>query len=94
MFFNLIIMDIRILDAIEKLSKFTDFNRSKFSNCLMLENCLKQAGNPSFNFYVAKDSKKLKWATLNGPQKHRFFKSVNVAALLQVMCKKAYLVTY
>lgn len=80
-------MDIRILDAIEKLSKFTDFDRSKFSNCLMFENCLRQAGNPSFYFYVGKDSKKLKRATLNGPQKHIIIKSVNVTALLHVMCK-------
>lgn len=79
---NLLILGARRLDAIDKLNKFAEFNPQKFQHCHELEKFLKESGIVGFNFYVGKDSKKLKWPTLNGPQKHKLFACIKVAEIL------------
>ena len=42
-----------------------------------------------FQFYVEKESKKLTWRDLTGPEKNRLFKNMNVSTLFPMLQKRA-----
>lgn len=79
---NLLILDARRLDAIDSLRTIPEFDRLKYTYCSHLEKCFRDVGVVGFQFYVGRDSKKLKWPTLSGPQKHRLFSKVCVSEIL------------
>ena len=81
---NLLILEARRLDAIEK-EKLKEFNRDKFTHCARLENSLADAGISGFHFYIGRESKSLKWPTLSGPQKHKLYPNINISHILEEM---------
>ena len=71
---NLLILDIRRLDGIEKASSP---ELGKCRNLNKYIELLKECKIP-FHFYVCQDSKKLKWRDLRGPEKHRLFANIDL----------------
>ena len=86
---NLLILEFRRLDAIDKKKSFNDgFERSKYTHMAGWESYLNDHLKISFNWYVCKDSKKLKWRDLTGPEKLKLFRNVNICNLLPNHPKK------
>ena len=71
---NLLILDIRRLDGIEKACSS---ELGKYQNLSKYIELLKECKIP-FHFYMCKDSKKLKWHDLTGPEKHRLFARIDL----------------
>lgn len=62
------------MDAIDKKKTFSDgFDRSKYNYMARWEHFLNNTLKISFNWYVCKDSKKMKWRDLTGPEKLKLF---------------------
>ena len=70
---NLLIADIRRLDGIEKV---TSSDLGRYRNLTKYVELLSECKIP-FHFYVCKDTKKLKWCDLNGPEKHRLLGKID-----------------
>ena len=68
---NLLIRDLRILDGID-----SGETNSKTYEAFLNETC-----KIKFQWYVDKDSKKLKWRDLTGPEKVRLFSHIDIPAL-------------
>ena len=68
---NLLIRDLRILDGID----------SSQTNIKTYEAFLNESCKIKFHWYVDKDSKKLKWCDLTGPEKVRLFSHIDIPAL-------------
>lgn len=80
---NLLILEFRRQDSIEKKIIFTDgFLRSKYQYMARWESYLNDTLKISFHWYVCKDSKKLKWRDLTGPEKLKLFRNINIDELL------------
>ena len=79
---NLLIVELRRLDALEKVKKFTTFDRSKAKSLAQWEAFLTSLEIRNGHFYVDKDSKELKWKTLTGPEKIRVFKNIKMNDIL------------
>ena len=80
---NLLIMDFRRLDAIDKKKTFNDVNDfSKFKHMAGWEEFLNNKLKIPFNWHICKESKKLKWRDLTGPEKLRLFRNVDFKMLL------------
>ena len=75
---NLLIMDLRRLDGIEKCSKL---DRSKATNVCKYEDFLLHSCKIPFHFYTCKDTRSLKWRDLTGPEKYRLFSKINLPEL-------------
>ena len=73
---NLLIRDIRILDGIEASSNTTMAHNIKAYESFLNEKC-----KIKFKFYVDKNSKKLGWRDLTGPEKTRLFKNIDIPSL-------------
>ena len=80
---NLLIRDIRILDGIEASS-----NTSMAHNIKAYELFLNEKCKIRFKFYVDKNSKKLGWRDLTGPEKTRLFQNIDIPNLLPMHEKK------
>ncbi|CAB4026649.1 Hypothetical predicted protein, partial [Paramuricea clavata] len=81
--------EFRRLDAIDKKKTFNDgFERSKYTHMAGWESYLNDHLKIPFNWYVCKDSKKLKWRDLTGPEKVKLFRNVNICNLLPNHPKK------
>ena len=80
---NLLILEFRCQDSIEKKTAFTNgLPRSKCKYMARWESYLNDTLKISFHWYVCKDSKKLKWRDLTGPEKLKLFQNVNIDELL------------
>ena len=71
---NLLIMDICRLDGTEKV---TSPDLDKYRHMKKYEDLTNKCKVP-FRFYVCKDTNKLKWHDLTGPEKHRLFKNIDL----------------
>ena len=71
---NLLIMDIRRLDGIERV---TSPDLDKCRHMKKYEDLMNKC-KIQFRFYVCKDTNKLKWRDLTGPEKHRLFKGIDL----------------
>ena len=79
---DLLIREWRRSDAIEKKTTFSDgFSRDKYKHMASYEELIKSIGI-SFNFRINKESKKLEYRDLTGPQKLRLFQNINIPMLL------------
>ena len=76
--FNLLILEIRRLDGIERITRPGAINSD---NLTILESFIKDTCHIPFKFFVNKDSKQLTWRDLMGPEKLTFFEKVNLPAL-------------
>jgi len=75
---NLLILDLRRLDGIEKCN---ELDRSKATNIREYEAFLVFSCKIPFHFYVCKDSRSLKWRDLTGPEKYKLFAKINLPDL-------------
>ena len=76
---NLLILEIRRQDSIEKKKTFNEgLDMSKLTHMARWESYLNDTLKIPFHWFVCKDSKKLKWRDLTGPEKIRLFRSVDI----------------
>lgn len=73
---NLLIRDLRILDGIGKLSNDTSGSNIKLYGQFLNESC-----KIRFRWFTDKESKKMQWRDLTGPEKLRLFKKIRVSSL-------------
>ena len=80
---NLLILEFRRQDSIDKKKTFNDgFERSKYQHMASLESYLNNILKIPFHWFVCKDSKKLKWRDLTGPEKLKLFRNGNIGQVL------------
>jgi len=79
---DLLIVELKRHDAIEKVKKFSSFDPEKFRHLDKFQNIVSSLGVPGYAFYVVKDSKRLKSRTLTGPEKLKLFRNICIADLL------------
>jgi hypothetical protein len=80
---NLLILHLRKADSIEKKRAFNEgFERSKYRHMAAWENYLNERLKIPFNWFVCKDSKKLKWRDLTGPEKIKLFRNIKIGDIL------------
>ena len=80
---NLLILELRRQDAIDKKKVYNvGFDRTKYKRMAGFENFLNQDLHISFNWFICKDSKKLKWRDLPGPEKVRLFQNMDISKML------------
>lgn len=77
--FNLLILEIRRLDGIERITRPGAINSD---NLTTLESFINDTCHIPFKFFVNKDSRQLTWRDLMGPEKLTFFEKVNLPTLL------------
>lgn len=73
---DLLLLELRRLDKIDKCSKVKSVDQLQYIK--RYESTLKMLGIPGFNFWIGKESKKLKWRTLTGPEKLKLFQNLNI----------------
>ena len=79
---DLLIRELRRSDAVEKKTTFSDgFLRDKYKHMASYEEFVKSIGI-SFNFRINKESKKLEYRDLTGPEKLKLFQNINIPTLL------------
>ena len=81
---NLLILQLRREDAIDKKKVFNDGNldRSKHKHVAGWEKYLNETLNISFNWFICKESRKLKWRDLTGPEKLQLFRNIKIDKVL------------
>ena len=84
---NLLIRDIRTLDGINKATseQTTVSGRNVDAYVQFLNDTCKIR----FQWYVDKESKKVKWRYLTGPEKTKLFKNINIVTLFPALQTKA-----
>ena len=73
---DLLLLELRRLDKIEKCTKLKSIDQLQYIK--RYECTLKMLGIPGFTFWLGKESKKLKWRTLTGPEKLKLFQKLNI----------------
>ncbi|XP_069113729.1 uncharacterized protein [Argopecten irradians] len=66
--FNLLVSELRVLDNISQQTTFVELDRAKIKHVAALESVLQQMGIP-FELFVNKDTRKLEYRDLTGPEK-------------------------
>lgn len=79
---DLLILELRRLDALDKIKKFSTFDRVKARHLASWETFLDSLAIPNAHFYIGKKLKELKWRTLTGPEKNRVFENIQISTLL------------
>ncbi len=79
---DLLIVELRRQDCIEKTKKFSSFDVTSYRHLDHFERFVTSLGIPSYHFWIGKQSKQLKWRTLTGPEKLKVFARINVQELL------------
>ena len=78
-----LIIELKRSDAINDLQIFNkDFDREKNVHMAKYENFLRKELNISFNWSINRDSKKLEYRDLTGPEKIKLFENINLSSLL------------
>ena len=79
---DLLVLDLKRKDAIDKVRSFSNFNVKKYQHIARYEQYVINLGISGFQFYVGRASNKLKCRSLTGTEKLKVFQSVNIATLL------------
>ena len=79
---NLLIIELRRQDAIQKQLKFTRFDPLKYRHCDAFQQFVSSLGIPGFHFYIGESSKQLKVRSLTGPEKLKVFEHIEIHTLL------------
>lgn len=66
---DLLIVELRRQDAIEKVKKFTSTDLADTNTFRCIRTFVSSLGIPSFEFYIGRSSKELKCRSLTGPEK-------------------------
>ena len=83
---NLLIRDL-IVDGIDKATG-ADLDKTNATNVKAYAQFLNGPCKIRFHWYVDKDTKKLKWRDLTGPEKNRLFKNMDVPVLFPALQHK------
>lgn len=75
---DLLLLELRRLDSIERLNRKS---LDRLHHLKKYEEALKVIGIRGSNFWIGKESKKLKWRTLTGPEKLLLFDNINLCEL-------------
>ena len=89
---NLLIRDLRIADGIDKATS-VDLSKTNTTNIKTYQQFLNDSCNIHFQWFVDKDSKKLKWRDLTGPEKVRLFENIDIPALFPALEQKQHIQT-
>ena len=73
---DLFLLELRRLDKIEKATKIASLEKLQYIR--KYETTLKSLGISGFSFWIGRESKKLKWRTLTGPEKLILFENINL----------------
>ena len=84
---NLLTRDIRILDGINAKT-CSDSDKSKARNLIAYESFVNEVHKVRFNFRIDKDTIKLNWFDLTGPEKVKLFSKINILQLLPSLEKR------
>lgn len=80
---NLLILQLRKEDAIDKKKAFNEgLDRSKYKHVAGWETYLNETLKIPFNWFICKESKKLKWRDLTGPEKLKLFQNIKIDVVL------------
>ena len=79
---DLLIVEMRRLDALDKTKKLSSFDRGKAKHLAGWETFIDSLAIPNAHFYIDKMSKELKYRTLTGPEKIRVFENIQISTLL------------
>ncbi|XP_033730336.1 uncharacterized protein LOC117319683 isoform X1 [Pecten maximus] len=79
--FNLLVSELRVLDNISQQATFVELDRTKIKHVAALENVLQQMGIP-FELFVNKDTRKLEYRDLMGPEKLKLMEKFKASDLL------------
>lgn len=79
---NLLIVELKRQDAIEKIKTFSNFDVAKYRHLDGYQKYVSSVGVPDFQFYVGRTSKQLKCRTLTGPEKNKVFANICIPTLL------------
>ena len=71
------LLELRRLDKIDKCSRLSK-SIDQLQYIKKYERTLKMLGIPAFSFWIGKESKKLNWQTLTGPEKLKLFEKLNI----------------
>jgi len=77
---NLLITELRRIDDLEKC-RIQKLGHTKVVNIKKYENFLNETCKIAFHFFVDKNSKKLQWQDLTGPEKLKVFTLINIPEL-------------
>ena len=84
---NLLILELRRQDAIEKKVTFNAFDRGVYRHMAGYEQFVNKC-NIQFSWFVDKETKKLKWRDFTGPEKLILFSKIEIPSLLSNFSKK------
>lgn len=76
---DLLIGSLRTMDRVNQTLRIRSLQG--LTNLTTFETNLKQMGISGYSFWIGKDSQKLKWRTLNGPEKLIVFSAINIPEL-------------
>ena len=79
---NLLITELKRQDAIDKVTKFKSFDKSKCKHLSVYQDFITSLKIPDFQFYVGTTSKALKCRSLTGPEKLRVMSNIKIKDLL------------
>ena len=82
---NLLIVELRRQDSIEKVNRFTCFDSKKYKHVDSFQQFVSSLGIPGYSFYIGKDSKALKVRSFTGPEKLKMFRNIRIGELLPKM---------
>ena len=82
MLIDLLVMELKRQDAIDKAHSFSGFDIRKHHHLKRYESFVTGLGISGFQFYVGRTSNKLKCRSLTGPEKLKLFRSIKIADLL------------
>lgn len=86
---NLLILQLRKEDAIDKKRAFNEgLDRSKYKHVAGWEKYLNDTLKIPFNWFICKESKKLKWRDLTGPEKLKLFRNIRIDLILPDFCDR------
>ena len=76
---DMLISSLRTMDRINQTLHVRSLSR--FTHLTAFENKVKELGVSGYSFYIGKESKKLKWRSLTGPEKLKVFSNINLVEL-------------
>ncbi len=79
---NLLILELRQQDHTEKKITFTDLNMQKMKYMESFQTFVNDQCKINFQWFIDKETKKLKWRDFTGPEKLTLFSKINIPSLL------------
>ena len=79
---DLLIVELRRQDAIEKVKKFTSTGLSRYQHIQKYQDFVSSLGILGFEFYIGRSSKELKCRSLTGPEKLKLLEKIDIQSLL------------